>query len=508
MTASIPISKEVTVIPGVVGTGGNPLSLNSIFLTTSDLAPAYSLLSYSNADDVGAYFGIDSVEYKAAVCYFAGFNNAGKLPGTLYITEYAFSARPAWLRGVALEGKDLTYFQSLSGSLSIVISGTTYQTASLNLSSATSIGGAESTSVVKLLATALGFTSVGSPIITWDSTKSQLVITTTQTGNAVTIAFATGTLADPLGLSGGILSQGDDIDTPADAMNDIEDLSNDWATFTTLWEPSDADALAFAAWTQSKMDRYAYIVWDSSLGNYVANNSSTIGAQIASIQYDGVLVVFAETGGQYLAAAVAGYAAAIDWKALNGRATLKFRQQAGLATYVSRIDTISHANAVLSNNATYYGTYAAPGLGNSYNIFADGAMNGSRFKWFDTYIGQIYLNSQLALSIFEGLLQVNMAPYNELGNSLIRAWTSDPIAEALNCGIIRQGVTLSNSQIAAINYQIGKDVSKQLQTYGYYLYIGVADAQTRGQRKSPPLKLFYADGGAIQQVTLNSIVVL
>ena len=85
MTASIPISKEVTVIPGVVGTGGNPLSLNSVFLTTSLLAPAYSLLSYSNASDVGAYFGTDSVEYQAAVTYFAGFNNAGKLPGTLYI---------------------------------------------------------------------------------------------------------------------------------------------------------------------------------------------------------------------------------------------------------------------------------------------------------------------------------------------------------------------------------------------------------------------------------------
>ena len=506
MTASIPISKEVTVIPGVVGTGGNPLSLNSVFLTTSLLAPAYSLLSYSNASDVGAYFGTDSVEYQAAVTYFAGFNNAGKLPGTLYITEYSVTSRSAWLRGTALAGKDLAYFSAISGSLSITITGITYSSTSYNLSGATSIGGAESTSVVNKIKTALGLAGVAT--VAWDSVRSQIVITTVNIGNGVTITYASGSTADALGLTGGVLSQGDDIDQPVDAMEDIVNLSNDWATFTTLWEPSDAEALAFASWTQSKNDRFAYIIWDSSLGNYTANNSATIGAQIASIGYDGSLVVFAESGGQYLAAAVAGYAASIDWQSLNGRATLKFRQQAGLASYVSRVNSLANATAVLSNNATYFGTYAAPGLGNSYNIFADGAMNGSRFKWFDTYIGQIYLNSQLALAIFEGLLQVNMAPYNELGNSLIRSWTSDPIAEALNCGIIREGVTLSNSQIAAINYQIGKDVSKQLQTYGYYLYIGVADAQTRGQRKSPPLKLFYVDGGAIQQVTLNSIVVL
>jgi len=30
----------------------------------------------------------------------------------------------------------------------------------------------------------------------------------------------------------------------------------------------------------------------------------------------------------------------------------------------------------------------------------------------------------------------------------------------------------------------------------------------RGQRKSPPVKLWYMDGGSIQQITLASIAVL
>lgn len=501
MTASIPISKEVTVIPGVVGTGGNPLSLNSVFLTQNTVAPIGNLLQYTNATDVGTYFGTTSTEYQAAVCYFAGFDNASKLPGTLYFHGYSTAAQGAWLRGTPLTSPITTYSSLPVGTLSIVINSITYTAAALNLVSVTTFTGLAST-----ISTAMGFASAVT--CTWDSVRSQLVIASVATGSTVTIAYATGTLASSLGLSGGILSQGNGIDTPTTAMTDVANLSNDWATFTTMWEVTNGDAILFAAWTQTKNDRYAYIAWDSDSGNKTANNTSTLGYLIAQGAYDGVIVAYASTGGAYLASAIAGYAAAVNWSALNGRATLKFRQQSGLLTYVTPITTVSDATAILSNNCTYFGTYSAPGIGNNYNIFADGGMLGSKFKWFDTYIGQIYLNSQLALSIFNGLLQVNMAPYNDLGYNLIRAWCSDPIAQAVNCGIIRSGVTLSNSQIAAINYAVGKDISTQLQTQGYYLNIVNATTQQRGARTSPPIQLYYVDGGAIQQVTLNSIVVL
>ena len=52
------------------------------------------------------------------------------------------------------------------------------------------------------------------------------------------------------------------------------------------------------------------------------------------------------------------------------------------------------------------------------------------------------------------------------------------------------------------------DISSDLQSKGYYLQILPATAQVRGQRKSPPVKLWYMDGGSIQQITLASIAVL
>ena len=100
------------------------------------------------------------------------------------------------------------------------------------------------------------------------------------------------------------------------------------------------------------------------------------------------------------------------------------------------------------------------------------------------------------------------APYNALGDTLLRSWCQDPIDEALNNGTIRTGVLLSNSQKATIAQQAGLDISSDLQSKGYYLQILPATAQVRGQRKSPPVKLWYMDGGSIQQITLASIAVL
>ncbi len=138
----------------------------------------------------------------------------------------------------------------------------------------------------------------------------------------------------------------------------------------------------------------------------------------------------------------------------------------------------------------------------------DGQMNGSSFKWADSFMAQLYLNAQLRLAIFNGLLSVNSAPYNALGDTLLRSWCQDPITEALNNGSIRTGVQLSNAQKATIAQQAGIDISSDLQSKGYYLQILPATAQVRGQRKSPPVKLWYMDGGSIQQITLASIAVL
>ena len=70
MVQAIPISNIVTINPGVIGSGGNPLALNGVFVSTNADVPIGQLLSFSSADDVGDYFGASSDIAQYASNYF------------------------------------------------------------------------------------------------------------------------------------------------------------------------------------------------------------------------------------------------------------------------------------------------------------------------------------------------------------------------------------------------------------------------------------------------------
>ena len=76
--ASIPASQLVTVNPGVVGTGGSPLSLNSVFLTTSTLVPTNTVMPFYDSASVASFFGSGSTEAQLAAKYFLGFDNSNR----------------------------------------------------------------------------------------------------------------------------------------------------------------------------------------------------------------------------------------------------------------------------------------------------------------------------------------------------------------------------------------------------------------------------------------------
>jgi hypothetical protein len=84
----------------------------------------------------------------------------------------------------------------------------------------------------------------------------------------------------------------------------------------------------------------------------------------------------------------------------------------------------------------------------------------------------------------------------------------DPIDQALNFGSIRTGVPMSALQKAQVNTAAGLDISEPLNNFGYYLQILPATAQVRGLRQSPPMSLWYMDGGSIHTISMPSIDIM
>lgn len=490
---TIPASDIVQVNPGVIDSGGNPLALNGVILSQNDYIPVGTVQPFANADAVSAFFGPASAEYAIAQTYFLGFDNSTVKPGRLFFAPYVETARAAWLQSGSLAGMTLTQLQALSGTLIITVDGVVKTSSSINLATSTSFSDAAAD-------IAAAFTS--GPVVTWDAVKSVFIFTSSTTGDASTIGYATGTLSAGIKLTaatGAILSQGSAVDTPSTAMDAVKAATQNWVTFMTLWEPLIADKTLFAEWVNAQNQRYAYVCWDTDEQAIVPGSTSNFGAIAKSLEYDGVVCVYNTAK---LAAFVLGTAASIDFSRTNGRITFKFKSQSG---FVPTVTDLQIADTLRDNGYNFYGSWAT--ANDQFNGFAEGSMSG-KWKWIDTFVDQVYLNSQFQLALMSLLFSVKSIPYNEDGYSLIRAAMIDPISQGLNFGSIRTGIVLSASQIAQVNSAAGRDVAGEIENQGYYLQILDPGAQVRGNRGTPVVNFWFTDGGAVHKLNVSSVDIL
>lgn len=497
MTNSIPASQLVRVIPSVLAPGGTGLSLNSVFLTTDEAVPNGVVLSFPTLDAVKAFFGATSPEADAAAIYFNGFEGATTLPTTLYFARWNAAASSAYLRSGSLAAMTLTELQAISGVITISIDGTPVVSDPINLSGATSFSNAAAIIQTALLASAPGVATV-----VYDSQRAAFVVETTSTGTAATIGFATGTASTALKLTaatGAVLSQGAAASTATGILDGVVSVTQNWALFTTLWEPNDAEKLAFADWVNASNLRYGYVGWDTDVGPTLSNNDPGSFGRV-TMEYDGVIPVW---GPVDKAAFICGAAASINFNATQGRITFAYKSQSGLTADVTDATV---AQNLLENGYNFYGDYATA---NENFLFLQNGQISGEWRWIDEYVNQIKLNSDLQLAFMTLLSQVTSLPYNARGYNLMRAAAADPITRHLNFGSIQPGVELSALQIAQIDTTAGiTGVGRTVSQVGYYLQVNPAPPAVRAERGSPPSTLWYASGGSIQKIDLASVAVL
>jgi hypothetical protein len=491
---TIPASDIVTINPAVIDSGGNPLSLNSVFMTKSEDLPAGGVRSFSSALAVKSFFGASSDEYAQAQVYFLGYDNSTIKPSTLFFGPFVDEDRAAWIQSGSLLGTTLAQLQAMgSGTLIATVDGVSETSSTIALGSATSFSDAAAR-----ITTAFG----GAATCSWSAETATFKIFSTTTGASSTITHCTGTLAASLkftSATGAILSQGAAADTPATAMDAVYANSQNWATFLTLWEPDIDGKTDFATWCNSKNQRLLYIAWDTDEQAIVNASTESFGYLAKTAEYDAVMCVYNTVE---LASFAAATVASIDFSRLNGRITLAFKSQSGFTATVTDQQV---AQNLEENGYSFYGIYAT--ANDRFNFLYNGQISG-KWLWADTYVNQIYMNSQFQLALMTLLTNVGSIPYTESGYALIRAAMIDPIQSALNFGGIRAGVSLSEQQKALVNGAAGVDAAQVIEQQGYYLQILDPTAQVRGNRGTPVINFWYTDGGAVQKITVASIDII
>lgn len=566
MTGSIPADQIVSVVPGVISAGGTALSLSGLLLTTSTRVPVGTVQSFPNQPAVAAYFGSNSQEAALATVYFAGFAGSDVKPGAMLFGQYPTGPVSAYLRGGKVSGLTLSQLQALSGVLSVTIDGAAKTSSAINLTGAASFtaaaqlvnaalgatGPQDGIVTASIAATTMSVSAVSSgqlnigdvlagtgvtagtyitafatgtggtgtytvsqaqtvastsvtatkPVVTYDGLAGAFTITSPTTGASSTLSFGSGTIAAGLGLTqaaGAVVSPGAAAATPASAMDAIVGLTQNFFSFTTAFEPQLSDKLAFAAWTSGKNNRFAYVGWDTDV-TATQTNSAAFGVQVKTNAYSGVVPLYQPQDYSH-AAFVMGCFASIDFDQPNGRTTLAFRTQAGITPGVT---DATIAAQLKTNGYNFYGAYAT--ATQQFNFLYPGAISGE-FLWADSYANQVWLNAALQQAMLTLLTVAKSIPYDDAGYTLIRQAAADPITAAVTFGAIREGVPLSSAQAAEVNADAGQKIDAELSSRGWYLQIVPASAQTRGNRASPPMKLWYMDGQSVQSINIASVEV-
>lgn len=574
MTQSIPAAVLADVIPGVLGAGGNPLSLNAVFGTEDTSIPIGTAQAFPSALAVSEWFGPEAPETILANVYFAGFTNCTVLPATLWFVQFNTAAVGAYLRGGSVAALSLAQLQALSGTLTVTLDGQVNTSASINLSSATSFSSAASlittglqsataifsgtasqaAGVVTIASTVSGKLAIGDVLngtgvepasaitsfgtyttiagtgtvnvstsgtvssgtatvagtgtCTYDALRDAFVISSATTGANSTVGYATaGTLSNGLYLTaatGAVLSQGAAAVTPAAFMASVVGNTQNWATFMTVTEQTLSVKEAFAAWFQTTNSRYLYVCQDSDPTPTESSNATGSFGNIVNAADDtGVMPVYDISGTGEIAALQCAIAASINFNQENGRTTFAYRGQSGLAAQVT--DETVYQN-LLANGYNCYASFATPNQ--QFTLNQPGQISGP-YRWADTFVNQIYLNSQFQLALMTLMTTVPAVPYVNRGYTLIRSALLGPTNQGLNFGSIVAGVTLSSAQAAALNSATGDSgAAATIQNTGWYLQILDPGAIVRGGRGTPTINFWYTDGGSVQKISMSSVDVL
>lgn len=354
------------------------------------------------------------------------------------------------------------------------------------------------------------------PTVTYDSLRAAFVVTSPTDGAQSSIGYVAGTLAAHVlltQLTGSVISAGAAATTPAAAMAAVVNSTQNWASFSTIFEPTLVQALGFAAWVSTAspagQERFIYVEWDSVTANDVSSppNGESFGAQVTALAYNGVLPLYDLQNGAK-AAFCMGFFASLDFTEAQGTATLAFKGQTGLTTDVTDAPTAIALGGPLDgsggvgNGYNYYGAFAT--ANQAFQWMQRGTMPGV-WKWVQPYINQIAMNADFQLALATLASQVKSIPFNTAGYNLVRGALQDPIQKYVNFGAIQPNVPLSASQVQQVNTAAGIKIDGILSTVGWYLQILPASPTVRGLRGSPPMKFWYTDGGSIQSLFLATI---
>ncbi|NBW08596.1 MAG: DUF3383 domain-containing protein [Caulobacteraceae bacterium] len=313
---AIPASAIVNVNPGVISAGGSALDLSGLLLTDSTRPPIGSVLSFSSALAVAAYFGGSSAEAAQAAIYFNGYDNSTVKPAALLVAQYPTNTRGVapYVRGGSLATLTLAQLNALpTGTITLTINGVAKTSGTIDLTAVASFSAA-ATAIQTALA---AFDAVTTAAI---ATTTTLSVTGSISGQILTVTAVGGG-----SVQNGAILAGTGVTTRTQVQKQLSGTANGVGTYQVSLSQSVASTTitgSYGTMTVSAVASGALAVGQvlsgtgvtagtvitarltgtGGTGTYVVSpsqtaSSTTISAGPATVAFDSVSSAFVITGG-------------------------------------------------------------------------------------------------------------------------------------------------------------------------------------------------------------------
>ena len=486
-------NKYINIISAVGGSETiRQRDLMARVFTTNYLAPVGQVIEFTGGsiialETVGEYFGVTSNEYKFASKYFQA-NKKGTAPQKISFSGFTGTDTSAMIIGV--RGVKLADLQAITtGTLSLVVNGTTKSYDSINLSSCANL-----TAVATALTTTV--TSDGL-VVEFESGTGRFNIKTVATGEDQALGFAEGTVAELLGWTEnrGVLVDGYDAMTAVETVVESEGLSNNFFSFCFLGATlSSTDITAIAEWTSNQNVKYMFSIGVDS------TNAETVQELVST--YDGValtLDIYNEMGEFMPMSRIAS----IDYTKANAAISMFYQQFTGVEPSVNKTSVAKAYDALRVN---YYG--ATSQGGQEVSFYQNGLLQGS-IADMGVYANEAWLKDAFITAILNLRLGLDTLPANNTGVGLVLASMMDVVNLSLYNGVTLSGKTLSSTQKAYITQLTGDtDAWMKVQGNGYYITADLVKYTEDNVEKYKVSFLYvYSKGDSINYVDGRDILI-
>lgn len=487
---SISITRYVDIASSVGGAAVVATrSLMGRLFTDNTKVPVNAIVTVDSADDVAAYFGSTSEEYKRAVFYFAYVSKTLGRPKQLSFARWAKVAAAAKIYGAKVTASVADFAAIVAGGMTMSVGGQAGVIAALDLHTAVSY--ADVATLLQTALHALAGSQYAAATVVFDATSGGFIFTGSTQGAADISITVPGNLAGPLGWASPltVFSPGVAATAIGDALAANANVSDNFGGFAFVPTLTIDDMEAASAWNATKNVSFMYsprvaVADAAAWAAAVAGNEGT-GLTLAPLatEYPEILPI--------------AIVAATQYDQPNSVQSFEFQR----ANLTASVTDDTSADVYDNLRVNYYGQTQT--AGQNISFYQRGVLMGVDTAPVDmnTYANEMWLKAAETAAIMSLLLAVGRVPANPKGRASLLAAIQAPVDQALLNGVISVGKPLTVDQKVFIG-EITNDPKAwyQVQNAGYWLDVVIVSVATPTPGFKAVYTLVYSKDDVVRKV--------